>query len=117
MYSRAPRGRTSNLTTVTVDDTKGVRMQVSKELPHDDIRILSDKPQVPLVEPLLEDIVVGRYATVLPLVDSWRHVPHEVYLKTKSNYINAMAKSIYIITSVLMYASMIQEMLRNDITN
>lgn len=58
-------------------------MQVSEKLTHDDIRILPDKPQVPLVKPLLEDFMVGRYATVLSLVDPWRHVTHQVHLHTE----------------------------------
>ena len=58
---------------------------MSKELTHDDIWILLDKPDVSLVEPLLEDIVIGRYATVLSLVHSRRHVPHQVDLQHTEN--------------------------------
>jgi hypothetical protein len=63
-----------------------------KELTHDDIRVLLDKPDVSLVEPVLEDIVIGRCATVLSLVHSWRHVPHQVDLQhTENNGITDMA--------------------------
>lgn len=60
-------------------------MQMSKELTHDDIRILLNKPYVSLVEPLLEDIVIGRHAVVLSLVHSWRHVAHQVYLQQRED--------------------------------
>lgn len=56
-------------------------MQVSEKLTHDYIRIFSDKPQVPLVKPRLEDFMVGGYATVLSLVDPWRHMSHQIDLQ------------------------------------